>query len=71
MRDANYADEFIPECENNGVRCLARTWGCGVGGQCTDGAVKGQFLCKKHSTKNTHGFVNGPIPEDKLQDLAS
>merc|ERR1740121_348749 len=55
------------------ARCLARTWACGRGGQCTRKPLKpGQPFCKLHGSGGqwrTHGRCDGPIPARKLLEF--
>mmetsp|Transcript_58003 Transcript_58003/g.127164 ORF Transcript_58003/g.127164 Transcript_58003/m.127164 type:complete len:671 (-) Transcript_58003:610-2622(-) len=59
-------------CDDN---CLARTWACGMGGQCPRGRLPGEELCGQHSKQLKdkgvlpHGLVNGPIPAAKLEEF--
>ena len=64
---------FTPR-EVDVTRCMARTWGEGVGGQCNARPVQScEGLCKRHSGQQTgpgwHGRVDGPIPEAKLREF--
>ena len=56
------------------TKCLARTWGSGVGAQCRSVLARGcDVFCKKHftqqGTKGWHGRVDGAIPEAKLKEF--
>jgi hypothetical protein len=50
-------------------KCMARTWGKGVGGQCQLKPLQQGGVCQKCSKKLTHGMVTGEIPEGKLQEF--
>jgi len=52
------------------TRCLARTWACGQGGQCTGRPREGAIFCNTHTKDEkwrAHGRVDGEIPEVKLR----
>merc|ERR1719356_876794 len=50
--------------------CIARTWNQGLGGQCGKAPVQGSDFCAQHNkTWQTHGRVDGPIPEKKLAEF--
>ena len=59
---------FTPECVLDGVRCIARVWGNGAGGQCTKSALRDGH-CRLHLQACSHGDVNGPIPVKKLKEF--
>ena len=48
------------------LRCMARTWADGRGGQCRKAKVAGERFCRGCAKKQAHGAVDGPIPEKKL-----
>jgi transposase-like protein len=62
--------EFTPTSVTDGTRCLARTWNQGRGGQCACAPESGSNpeVCRRHRlpAQQSHGLVNGPIPEAKL-----
>lgn len=54
------------------LKCMARTWSQGRGGQCTRDRRAGDLFCTCHGTGEkwtVHGRVDGPIPEAKLQEF--
>ena len=59
--------QFTPRNINMG-KCMARTWGGGLGGQCNNNPVAGSDLCKVHGKSHglAHGRVDGDIPPDKF-----
>ena len=61
--------DFTPECVVDGRRCIARTWGGGLGGQCKSLAVSGSRHCRAHLKASAHGDVTGEIPPPKLKDF--
>ncbi|CAK0900734.1 unnamed protein product, partial [Prorocentrum cordatum] len=55
--------------------CMARIWNEGYGAQCSHKGLKwpcGRHLCAQHAKDaqwRIHGLVDGPIPEEKLQEF--
>ena len=69
--------EFTPEIIDD-MRCLARTWDNGLGGQCERRPVNADCkLCYAHLAEDkrpqglTHGLVTGEIPVVKLKEFQS
>jgi hypothetical protein len=60
---------FTPSMINQEF-CMSRTWCDGKGGQCQKKRCAHSDFCKLHSTKQSHGRVDGPIPKDKLIEFA-
>ena len=64
--------DFTPEIVDE-AKCLARQWNGGKGGQCSYKPLSGRNVCHVHIDKHTgdpkvpHGYVNGPIPDDKFR----
>lgn len=62
---------FTPDVIDR-LKCMARTWNEGRGGQCSSDPVDDcAGLCSCHSrqaqtTGLSHGRVNGPVPRTKL-----
>jgi len=58
-----------------GWRCRARVWASGLGGQCHMSCDSEGGLCSRHAAEAqgggcpSHGFIDGDIPEAKLQDF--
>jgi len=53
-------------------KCLARIWNGGDGGQCQRNRHEQSDFCKVHGKDDNgpaHGRVDGPIPEQKLQEF--
>ena len=65
--------EFTPQ-DIDFTKCLAREWNVGRGGQCGKKPLPNSIVCGTHTDTRTgeakvsHGFVNGPIPEKKLDE---
>ena len=61
--------QFTPQ-DIDLVKCMARTWANGIGGQCKRGAVEGG-LCRAHAkeTPLQHGRVDGDIPDQKFDEF--
>lgn len=63
--------QFTP-AEINSKKCMARIWGNGAGVQCRHAPEKGSEFCSSHNKNDawqTHGRVDGPIPNKKLQEF--
>ena len=67
------ASLFTPQQVLNTVRCEARVWGGGLGGQCTNRKSLSSRFCKLHGRDGgpSHGCVDGPIPPAKLKAFRS
>lgn len=54
------------------TRCVARTWGAGMGAQCSRAPTQGQELCGHHARQAVsarglvHGRIDGLVPREKL-----
>lgn len=69
--------DFTPRKINH-LRCLARTWDNGLGGQCERKPMGAECkLCRAHRVEDnrpqglTHGLVTGEIPKVKLAEFQS
>lgn len=49
------------------IRCMARVWNRGQGGQCTRAKLKNCDFCTQHKEKQKHGRIDESVPREIFQ----
>ena len=55
----------------NSIKCMARVWGGGAGGQCKLNRLDDRDYCRGHfeDSRRPHGRIDGEIPENKRHKM--